>query len=367
MRTRALMAVALALLAAACAGYAPAPMVEGDIRILDRLGGGAMHLAWSPDGRYLAADRGSGGFAVWDAQSGRKVRELRQDSWGRLGGQSDLAFTPDSKHVIVKASFSPTLYRDGRRIEFGVWNVESGTIAATLVGPIGRPEKVGANAHAMGAEHLAVHYVTTEGALPTISVHEEVVLYDTRTWQQAHVFPVARGTSGLAFDPSGRLLAASVGDSVSIYEAASGRLVTTLARVTVGTVHHFAYLAGDRVAATANWMWTPTTDLRGVRVLDAAGGASLQSFARGSEVAYSLSRSADGRFLALAGGSVYAYSFKLWDTEAAREVGWLHGEGVAFHASALSPDGRRAAVSYGRTRRDTSEILVIAVGADAAK
>ena len=60
-------------------------------------GGRIMGLAFSPDGRLLAAAIGIGAVRVWQADSGKEVHDVR----GHAGVVEGLAFTPDGKTLVT--------------------------------------------------------------------------------------------------------------------------------------------------------------------------------------------------------------------------------------------------------------------------
>ncbi len=52
-------------------------------------------ITYSPDGRTLAAFA-DGGFALFDAASGKKLRQ-----WNFPENYGNIAFAPDSRHAVV--------------------------------------------------------------------------------------------------------------------------------------------------------------------------------------------------------------------------------------------------------------------------
>lgn len=100
--------------------YEPAPEREPSVRVYDVAGGALVHsfthvppvqsVAFSPDGRYLAAGNLMGEVRVWDLQSGKQAAQWTSDaftSWGiikshcYIGGIFALAFTPDGSELLL--------------------------------------------------------------------------------------------------------------------------------------------------------------------------------------------------------------------------------------------------------------------------
>jgi WD40 repeat protein len=84
--------------------------------------GWTRQLALSPDGRVLAGMTDVGSVALWDATTGRLLRQLEEDA--ALGGINALAFSPDGKTVAAGCSHGT----------IQVWEVISGKRRSRFVG-----------------------------------------------------------------------------------------------------------------------------------------------------------------------------------------------------------------------------------------
>jgi len=88
-------------------------------RLIDRVSGSVSTVAFTPDGRYVAAGMDEQGYAIkiWDLVTGRRPIVLK----GHDDRISAVAFAPDGKRLVSTAS-------DGVKI----WSLQRQTLAATL-------------------------------------------------------------------------------------------------------------------------------------------------------------------------------------------------------------------------------------------
>jgi hypothetical protein len=196
--------------------------------------------------------------------------------------------------------------------------------------------------------------------------------------EPAHVADAPAGNSKLVFSPTGRHFACGSGNVVQIHDAATGKVLHTLAgggdaltfspdgarlaglarlRVVVWDVATGRELAAHRlpVGNTAAGLWfQPDGQLRCaafghtppgvIKILDgltlAEQGARLTGH---TAVGRSFLVSADGR---RAVSTALDQTTRVWDLVARREVAQLQGPGKPLRSLALAPDGRRVVATY---------------------
>jgi WD40 repeat protein len=334
-------------------------------------------LAYSPDGRYLAAGVG-GEVVVVDALRGPGPLTLAGGAWEG----SCLAFSPKGRQLAVAC-------RDG-----------AGRIYDLATG-----EPIHALPHSRSAV-LSVAYNSDGSRLASGGYDGLIKVWDVPTGKL--VFARGGHNKGscrvVAFSPDGKRLAAAIGHTVTIWDAATGEALRTfsgqttdgnslafspdgqhLALVTSGRIVEFGtggrkispelkvcdLKTGNQVFALSlpspirnltfsrngRHLLIPGSEECAVKILEATTGQEVRRF--GDKVApagyleigsgsaewrgiASLSLSPDGKRIATPGirGAV-----RIWDTTTGQSVLNLRGNAAGVIGLAFSPDSRRLASS----------------------
>jgi WD40 repeat protein/tRNA A-37 threonylcarbamoyl transferase component Bud32 len=287
--------------------------------------GTAYTVAFSPDGRWLAAGQ-DGAVHVWDWKTG----EARHT----LGGHAKKG---------ISVAFSP----DGRRLASGSWH------GKVMIWDL---EKGGPPLHTF-SDHVApvaaLAFSPDGRCLASASFDRRLILWDVTTGQRLRTVWGHEGLGlGIAFSPDGRRLVSCGEDkAVRLWEVATGREVLTLhGHVDVATCVRFSpdgrrLVSSGRDATLRFWDATPPEGKQ----------AQELTIKHGGEV-WSIAVSSDGHTVASAG---LGARVKIWDARAGRVHADFTSHAAVVFCVAWDPDGRRVASSgWAGGERDPFDIRV---------
>ena len=230
-----------------------------------------MAVAFSADGTKVATGDARARIWLWDAKTGKKLRELPRDK-GHLRPISALAFSRDSQRLASVGADDVLL----------VWKVGGGN-------PVGRIAGIGANFYGVAW--------TATGGIVTGTLLEGARLYNGQTYQLAATMtlPGGQGANGIGLGASGTFVTAGRDGRLTLWDLAKRARVA-------GLQGHSDWVVNAAVTPNGRYAASGSTD-RTVKVWDLKGYKTVQTIEDQSFVGSLVSFTADGRYLFTTSGS----------------------------------------------------------------
>ncbi|HXG68865.1 MAG TPA: hypothetical protein VNO70_27450, partial [Blastocatellia bacterium] len=260
-------------------------------------------IAFSPDGRLVAAGFLYEGIKIWEVDSAQKVRSLR----GHTASVNSVAFSPNNEWLVSGS-------RD-RTIR--LWDVEGGRELRMLVGH--------------DSEVRAVTFSPDGEWIASASHDRTVRLWRAVTGREAQTFDGhTHHVTSVAFSPDGGLIASGSTDRmIKLWDTAGGREARTLEGHARGV---------ESLAFSADGQWLASGgDDKTVRIWDVASGENVQTLRGHRNDITSVAFSPDGQLVAA--GSL-GQTIRIWRVASGEIVKTLWYPEISWNAVAFSPKGQ---------------------------
>jgi WD40 repeat protein len=276
--------------------------LDVSVSIEPRIDGEIYAAAYSPNGRYAVSGGTDKTVKIWDARSGRLVKNF----YGHKSIVSSAAYSPDGRRIVSASG-------DGDLV---IWDAYTGKKTLTLGG------------HTNWVWQAAFN--PSGDRVVSASADKTLRVWDAQSGKELLRIPAHDSAVRCAgYDPGGKnIVSASADGGLKLWDGETGAEIRSFEGHS-GAIWALAYSPDGRYIVSG-------ADDGEIRVWDARTGLLRHTFKPGGGVVYALAYSPDGKRIAsgTADGVI-----RTWDAESFYPARSFYGHGAAISALDFSPDG----------------------------